>query len=59
MGMAEYFERNFTVAAGYFRDALKVMPGDDAASMLLERARKYIKSPPPDEWGGVEVMTLK
>jgi class 3 adenylate cyclase/HAMP domain-containing protein len=59
MGMAEYYERNFTRAARYFRDALKVLPGDNAAAMLLERSQKYSRNPPPTEWDGVEVMTHK
>jgi class 3 adenylate cyclase len=59
MGMAEYYERNFSSAAEYFRDALKVMPGDNVSSMLLERTLKYDKNPPPDGWDGVEVMTHK
>jgi class 3 adenylate cyclase len=59
MGMTEYYERNFTTASGYFRDALKVMPGDKVAAMLLERTRKYSRDPPPEGWDGVEVMTHK
>jgi adenylate cyclase len=57
--MTEYYERNFTQAASYFRDALKAMPGDSVAAMLLERSQKYSRTPPPDEWDGVEVMTHK
>jgi adenylate cyclase len=59
MGMAEYYERNFASAAGYFRDALKAMPGDMVAKMLLERTEKYRRDPPPPEWDGVEIMTHK
>jgi class 3 adenylate cyclase len=59
MGMAEYYERNFASAAGYFRDALKAMPGDSVAAMLLERTQKYSRNPPPAGWDGVEVMTHK
>jgi class 3 adenylate cyclase/HAMP domain-containing protein len=59
LGMTEYYERNFTQAASYFRDALKAMPGDSVAAMLLERSQKYSRTPPPDEWDGVEVMTHK
>jgi len=59
MGMEEYYVGNFTRAAGYFRDALKVLPGDTAASMLFERSQRYSKAPPPAEWDGVEIMTRK
>jgi adenylate cyclase len=59
LGLAEYYERNFAKAAGYFRDVLKVLPRDNVAAMLMERCRRYHKSPPPPEWDGVEVMTHK
>ncbi|MGO9308603.1 MAG: adenylate/guanylate cyclase domain-containing protein [Spirochaetia bacterium] len=59
LGMAEYYERNFTQAAAYFRGALKALPGDTAATRLLERSRSYSREPPPVEWDGVEVMTRK
>jgi class 3 adenylate cyclase len=59
LGMTEYYERNFSQAASYFRDALKAMPGDSVAAMLLDRSQKYGKTPPPDDWDGVEVMTHK
>ena len=58
-GMTEYYERNFTQAVSYFRDALKVLPGDTVASMLLERSELYSRNPPPAEWDGVEIMTRK
>ncbi len=54
MGMAEYFDRNFSRAAGYFRDALKQMPGDEMAQMMLQRSQAYAKSPPPESWRGFE-----
>jgi adenylate cyclase len=59
MGMAEYYERNFAKAAGYFADALRLLPGDDAAQELMERSQGYIKSPPPEGWDGVKVMKTK
>jgi len=58
-GMAEYYGRNFGKAAAHFRDALKAMPGDPVAAMLLGRSQKYRANPPPPEWDGVEVMTHK
>ena len=59
MGMAEYYEQNFAKAIGYFSDTLKILPGDDAARMLMERSREYGKNPPPAGWDGVEVMHTK
>ena len=51
LGMAEYYERNFSTAAGYFRDALKVMPGDLVSTMLLERSPE-IRQGSPARWMG-------
>jgi class 3 adenylate cyclase len=59
LGMTEYYERNFTQASSYFKDALKAMPGDSVAAMLLERSQRYSRTPPPEDWDGVEVMTHK
>jgi class 3 adenylate cyclase/HAMP domain-containing protein len=55
MGMAEYYERNFEKAAGYFRDVLRVLPGDDVATMQLERSARYARDPPPSDWNGIEL----
>jgi adenylate cyclase len=59
MGMTEYYERNFAKAVGYFSSTLKILPGDDAAGILMERSRLYEKNPPPASWDGVEVMHTK
>jgi adenylate cyclase len=59
MGMAEYYERNFPKAIGYFGEALKVLPGDSAAHILMARSQRYQKDPPPADWDGVEVMHTK
>jgi hypothetical protein len=59
LGMSEYYDLNFTTAAEYFRDALKVMPGDRVASIFLERSLNYRRNPPPEGWDGVELMTHK
>jgi len=58
-GMSRYYARDFARAITHFGDALKVLPGDPVATMLLERSRKYRLAPPPAEWDGVEVMTHK
>ena len=59
LGMGEYYERNFGQAISYFKKALKAMPGDHVATLLLERSQRYRASPPPAGWDGVEVMTRK
>ena len=59
MAMAEYYERNFAKAVSCFSDTLKILPGDDAAAILMERSRLYEKNPPLAGWDGVEVMLTK
>jgi len=56
LGMAEYHDRNFARAAAYFRDVLKILPGDHVASMILERCMQFAKAPPPSDWTGAKVM---
>ena len=58
-GMSEYYGRSFSQAAGRFRDVLKILPADPVAPMLLARCETYARTPPPDDWKGVEVMTHK
>jgi len=58
-GMDAYYARNFIRAASFFKDALKALPDDPVAAMLLERSRVYERNPPPPGWDGVEVMTHK
>jgi adenylate cyclase len=59
LGMAEYSAKNFSRAVGYFKDVLKILPGDTAATMLADRSQRYLKEPPPEDWDGTEVMTHK
>jgi hypothetical protein len=46
LGMAEYHERKFARAAAHFRDVLKILPGDHAAALILERCVQFEKTPP-------------
>ncbi len=56
LGMAEYHERSFQKAAGYFRDVLKMLPDDPPAAMILERCMRFQKAAPPSDWTGTDVM---
>jgi class 3 adenylate cyclase/HAMP domain-containing protein len=56
LAMAQYFDRGFARAAGYFRDVLKVLPGDHPATLLLDRCTQFQKAPPPSDWSGGKVM---
>jgi len=54
-----YYKRDFNGAAERFERILQLLPGDVIAEQYLGRARSHIKTPPPPEWDGVEIMTEK
>jgi class 3 adenylate cyclase len=55
LGMAEYFDRSFARAAAYFADVLKMLPGDEPATLLKERSERFLREPPADGWNGLDV----
>jgi len=57
--VALYYKRNFAAAAERFERILQLLPGDVIAEQYLDRARSHIKTPPPPQWDGVEIMTEK
>jgi len=57
--MEAYYGRDFASARAGFQRVLSLAKDDRAASLLLERAEGYLKSPPPADWDGVEVLTEK
>jgi len=57
--MDAYYGRDFASAAKGFREILSLQPEDHPASLFLERAEAYAKSPPASDWDGVEVLTEK
>ncbi len=54
LGMAEYYERSFATACGYFRDVLKLLPGDPVGlDAPGAQPGSTAKNPPPangTEW---------
>ncbi len=57
--VARYYKRDFAGATGLFERILGLVPGDFPAEQYLERCRTYVRTPPPEDWDGVEVMTEK
>jgi class 3 adenylate cyclase/HAMP domain-containing protein len=57
--LKRYYKRDFRAALELFRRTLQKLPDDYLANMYIERCRNYIKTPPPPEWNGVEVLTSK
>ena len=58
-GMECYYRRDFEGAAKRFKAALTLLNGDFIAEEMLKRCQRYMASPPPPDWNGVEVMTSK
>ncbi|MFP4330097.1 MAG: adenylate/guanylate cyclase domain-containing protein [Alkalispirochaetaceae bacterium] len=58
-GMSLYYNRRFDEAATLFDRAAEALPGDRGAATMAERSRRYIGTPPPEQWDGVEIMTEK
>jgi adenylate cyclase len=57
--MDAYLSRRFGEASQIFADILTMLPTDLAATTLRDRARRYEREPPGDDWTGAHVMTEK
>jgi class 3 adenylate cyclase/DNA-binding response OmpR family regulator len=51
-GIQLYRLREWETAAGYFRRALEINPGDYLSRLYLERGAENLKNPPPPAWDG-------
>jgi class 3 adenylate cyclase/HAMP domain-containing protein len=58
-GLKHYYDRHFQHALRFFLAVKKILPEDFLADMYIERCKKYLASPPPADWTGVEVLTSK
>jgi adenylate cyclase len=58
-GLAAYIARDFRGAIEQYKAALRLLPEDQPAAVLLERCREFLSAPPPAEWTGVYVATEK
>lgn len=54
-----YFARRFSETAATCEKILVSVPFDGPAKTLLERAKHFIESPPPEAWNGTWVYTKK
>ncbi len=57
--LKQYYSRNFSQAVKFFNQVLMLDREDFIARMYLERCEKYLKSPPPPDWNGTEILTSK
>lgn len=58
-GARLFYNKDFGKAAKYFMAAVKIMPDDYLSGFFVERCKRYIENPPPEDWNGVEIMTSK
>lgn len=58
-GLDAYLRRDFLMAARLFEDAVQRRLGDVAAAVMLARAKRYCREPPPPEWTGIFAMQSK
>ena len=57
-GFKSYNEGAFTLAIPYFEKAVKIMPQDKAAKLMLERCNEFAINK-PDNWDGAIALTSK
>ena len=57
-GLKSYTEGAFTLALPYFEAALKVLPQDKAATLMLERCKEFADNK-PENWDGAIALTSK
>ncbi|HTX73570.1 MAG TPA: adenylate/guanylate cyclase domain-containing protein [Rectinemataceae bacterium] len=57
--LESYYSRDFRKAAEGFSAVLALLPEDYPAQLFLERSTSYAKTPPPEKWDGVVVLTEK
>jgi tetratricopeptide (TPR) repeat protein len=58
-GLELYRGKNFEEAKKYFNKCVELVPDDGPAKIYIDRCQEFIKSPPPENWDGVFVMTSK
>lgn len=57
--MRDYYGRNFSSAVQALKSVLAVNPADRTAKILLTRIEGYLHSGVPEDWTGVEKMSMK
>lgn len=58
-GLSKYRDREWDKAIKSFKEALRYNPKDKLSEMYIERCIFCKQNPPPEDWGGVWVMTSK
>jgi adenylate cyclase len=58
-GMERYYRRDFRGAVECFQKTQHALPKDYAAELMIGRCLDFLKTPPPRDWDGVQVMDEK
>jgi len=58
-GHKEYLKRNFKIAIEMFEKAFAQNEKDLLSKLYIERCKEFLDNPPPEDWGGVHVLTTK
>jgi adenylate cyclase len=58
-GLDRYRQRQWEAGVKMFEEALQLKPDDGPAQLYRRRCEHFAKSPPPDNWDGVWVLTSK
>jgi adenylate cyclase len=59
-GLALYRERRWAEAISALQRVSALKGAEDApAALLIDRAHHYMRLPPPEDWGGIEVLGRK
>jgi adenylate cyclase len=57
MGMNLYYKREFDKAIKYFVYAREFLENDPILPIYLNRCKNYVKTPPPADWDGYEILS--
>jgi len=58
-GLELHLGRRWNEAMGYYKKVLELSPGDQTASIMLERCKLYLENPLPDDWTGIHRIESK
>ncbi|MCW6035160.1 GAF domain-containing protein [Spirulina subsalsa FACHB-351] len=58
-GREAYLARDFQRALRLFTEAASLRPQDHPTEIHIQRCQLYLKTPPPESWDGIHIMTTK
>ena len=58
-GLDAYARRDWSGAAELFESAIAIRGDDLPSQIFVERCRKYLASPPPEDWTAVSILAEK